>query len=161
MHTKTSNGKALFDVWMGEESDTIQGAAKSFGERMSFEQTLLLIQSQSGGHRAILETLLRLWGLSLIEAYSTWYLTRGLISHKTALRTPQHLRDVVASVGLSGLALCDILGVDERLLFAPVAGNAGGWEKYNIGDNHGELLEMDQLEIKDFNPDRKFGASKL
>ncbi|KAF8933504.1 hypothetical protein BGZ58_006291 [Dissophora ornata] len=161
MQTKMSNGKVLFDVWMGEESDTIQAAAKSFGERMSFEQTLNLIRSQSGGHRTILETLLRLWGLTLVESYSTWYLTRGLISTKTAVQIPQHVRDVVASVGLNGLALCDILGVDERLLFAPIAGNAGGWEIYNKSDNQGELMDMDQLESKGFNPHRGFGISKL
>lgn len=28
-------GKSLFDVWMKEESDAIQMAARSFGERMS------------------------------------------------------------------------------------------------------------------------------
>ncbi|KAF9964008.1 hypothetical protein BGZ65_011599 [Modicella reniformis] len=161
MHSKISGGKALFDVWMGEESDTIQAAAKSFGERMCYEQTLRLIQTLSGGHRAILETLLRLWGLIMIENYSTWYLTRGLITNNTALQVPQLVRDVVASVGLNGLALCDILGVDERLLFAPIAGSAGGWEAYNKGDNHGELMDMEQLEKNGFKPHRDFGTSKL
>ncbi|KAG0241082.1 acyl-CoA dehydrogenase/oxidase [Mortierella sp. GBAus27b] len=161
MQEKMSTGKALFNVWMGEESDTIQAAAKSFGERMCFEQTLNLIRTLPGGQRAILETLVRLWGLTLIESYSTWYLTRGLITNQTALKIPQLVRDVVASIGLNGLSLCDILGVDERLLFAPIAGNAGGWEMYNKGDNHGELMDMEQLEEKGFKPHRGFGTSKL
>ncbi|KAF9996304.1 hypothetical protein BGZ79_009969 [Entomortierella chlamydospora] len=103
----------------------------------------------------------RLWGLTLLEAYSTWYLTRGLISNETALHVPQLTRDAVASVGLSGLELYDILGVDERLLFAPIAGNLGGWEAYNMGDNHGELMDLHELETKGFKPNGTFGKSKL
>ncbi|KAG0363917.1 acyl-CoA dehydrogenase/oxidase [Gamsiella multidivaricata] len=161
MQSKMSKGKALFEVWMGEESDTIQAAAKSFGERMSFEQVFKLVSTLSGGPKTILETLLRLWGLTLVESYSTWYLTRGLISIQTALHVPQHVRDVVESIGMNSLALCDILGVDERLLFAPIAGNVGGWEIYNKDDNHGELMDMQDLETKGFKPNRGFGVSKL
>lgn len=111
--------------------------------------------------RTILETLLRLWGLTLMETYSTWYLTRGIITNQTALQVPQLVRDAVSSIGMHGLSLCDILGVDARLLFAPIAGNAGGWEAYNIGDNHGELMSMEQLEQKGFQPYRGSVPSKL
>ncbi|KAF9117037.1 hypothetical protein BGX27_005587 [Mortierella sp. AM989] len=161
MQSKLRKGKALFDVWMGEESDTIQAAAKSFGERICFEQTLQLIGNLAGGSRDILKTLLHLWGLTLVEVYSTWYLTRGLISNRTALQVSQLVRDVVASVGLGGLELCNTLGVDERLLFAPIAGNLGGWEIYNKGDNHGELMELQELESRGFKPHGAFGKSKL
>ncbi|KAF9946302.1 acyl-Coenzyme A oxidase [Mortierella alpina] len=161
MQAKMSKGKALFDVWMGEESDTIQAAAKSFGERMCFEQTLDVISTLTGGAKAILEALLRLWGLSLVESYLSWYITRGLISSQTAHLVPQHLRDVVASLGHDSVALCGILGVDERLLFAPIAGSAGGWENYNATDNQGELLNRDELDTKGFRPHHAFGTSKL
>ncbi|KAF9343732.1 hypothetical protein BGX26_005298, partial [Mortierella sp. AD094] len=49
MQSKMGKGKALFEVWMGEESDTIQAAAKAYGERICFEQTLKVIQTVSGG----------------------------------------------------------------------------------------------------------------
>ncbi|KAF9989117.1 hypothetical protein BGZ75_007489 [Mortierella antarctica] len=161
MQSKMSKGKALFDVWMGEESDTIQAAAKSFGERMCFEQTLEVIGTLTGGPKTILEALLRMWGLSLMESYLSWYITRGLISNQSAHLVPQYLRDVVASLGHDSVALCGILGVDERLLFAPIAGSVGGWEKYNATDNQGELLDRDELETKGFRPHHAFGTSKL
>ncbi|KAF9433564.1 hypothetical protein BGZ76_009270 [Entomortierella beljakovae] len=150
LNTKLKNGEALFNVWMGEESDVIQAAAKSFGERVCFEQTLALIGTLTDGSKSIMEAFLLLWGLTLIETYSTWYLTRGLISSKTALDVPQLVRDAVASIGMNGMELCGILGVDERLLFAPIAGQKGQLETYNEGDNNGELLPIHELETKGF-----------
>ncbi|KAF9584912.1 hypothetical protein BGW38_004720 [Lunasporangiospora selenospora] len=158
MQKKAAGGKTVFEVWMGEESDTIQAAAKAFGERMVFEQNLQVIRTLSGGARTVMETLLRLWGLFLLDTYLSWYLTRGLITNETAIQVPQHVRDVVALVGTNSLALCDILGVDERLLHAPIAGAAGGWETYNRSDNHGELLTMDKLELEGFKAHNAFAA---
>ncbi|KAG0322331.1 hypothetical protein BGZ97_007419 [Linnemannia gamsii] len=161
LKAKLAKGKALFQVWMGEESDTIQSAAKAFGERMCFEQTLDIIHTLDHGPRTIVETLLRLWGLTLVETNLSWYLTRQLMTPQTGLLIPQLVRDVVASVGEHSLALCGILGVDERLLFAPIAGDLGGWETYNRSDNHGELLEKSQLDTAGFRPHNTFGRSKL
>ncbi|KAF9910842.1 hypothetical protein EC991_005305 [Linnemannia zychae] len=162
LEAKLREGKSLFQVWMGEESDTIQSAAKAFGERMCFEQTLDIVRALDNGPRAILETLLRLWGLTLIETNLSWYLTRQLMNPQTGRLVPQRLREIVASVGGHSLTLCGILGVDERLLFAPIAGDMGGWEVYNKSDNHGELLEKSQLETAGFEPHHAFGGrSKL
>ncbi|KAF9329325.1 hypothetical protein BGZ91_000616 [Linnemannia elongata] len=161
LESKLAKGKPLFQVWMGEESDTIQSAAKAFGERVCFEQTLDIIYTLDHGPRTTLETLLRLWGLTLVETYLSWFLTRQLMTPQTGLLVPQRVRDVVASVGEHSLALCGILGVDERLLFAPIAGDLGGWEEYNRSDNHGELLEKSQLDTAGFKPHNTFGRSKL
>ena len=40
MQSKLKSGKNLFDVWMREESDTIQAVARAYGERMCLEKTL-------------------------------------------------------------------------------------------------------------------------
>ncbi|KAF9095123.1 hypothetical protein BGX29_009154 [Mortierella sp. GBA35] len=56
LESKLTEGKPLFQVWMGEESNTIQAAAKAFGERMCFEQSLNIIQTLHDGSRTILET---------------------------------------------------------------------------------------------------------
>jgi hypothetical protein len=62
---------------------------------------------------------------------------------------------------MNGQSLCNILGVDARLLFASIAGNAGGWEAYNVGDNRGELMSTEQLERKGFQPRCGSVPSKL
>ncbi|KAG0374130.1 hypothetical protein BGX24_010807 [Mortierella sp. AD032] len=162
LEAKLAEGKSLYQVWMNEESDTIQSAAKAFGERMCFEQTLEIVPTLHGGARTILETLLRLWGLTLVETYLSWYLTRQLMTPQTGLLVPQRVREAVALVGEHSLALCEILGVDERLLFAPIAGDMGGWEAYNKSDNHGELLEKSQLDTAGFRAHHAFESrSKL
>ncbi|KAI1318003.1 hypothetical protein EDD11_007386 [Mortierella claussenii] len=161
MQSKMGKGKDLFEVWMGEESDTIQAAAKAYGERICFEETLKVISTVSGGAKAILETLLRLWGLSMVDQYLAWYMTRGLVSQQTAFKVPQAVRDVVAVVGENSLAISDILGVDERLIFAPIAGGSGGWEIYNEVDNKGELMSHDLLQTRGFTAHNAYGASKL
>ncbi|KAG0004584.1 hypothetical protein BGZ65_000082 [Modicella reniformis] len=153
MQAKMTKGRPLFEVWMGEESDIIQAAAKSYGERICFEQTLKAIGTVSGGAKTILETLLRLWGLSMVD--------NKVSKIQTALKVPQHICDVVAFIGMESLALGDILGVDERLIFAPIAGGSGGWELYNEIDNKGELMAHDQLQTKGFTAHEAFGTSKL
>ncbi|KAF9974847.1 hypothetical protein BGZ73_001662 [Actinomortierella ambigua] len=151
MKTKMGGGKPLFEVWMGEESDTIQAAAKAYGERICFEQAIKAIeQATTPGSKAILETLLRLWGLSKVDEYLSWYMLNGLVTPETARKVPQHVRDVVATVGRNSLAISEIMGIDERMLFAPIAGGAGGWEIYNEVDNHGELMSLNELETKGF-----------
>src|SRR5688500_3453088 len=95
------------------------------------------------------------------DQYLAWYITRGLVSQQTALRVPQHVRYVVAVVGENSLAMSDILGVDERIIFAPIAGGSGGWETYNEIDNKGELMAHDQLQTKGFTAHNAYGASKL
>ncbi|KAF8939947.1 hypothetical protein BGZ47_007939, partial [Haplosporangium gracile] len=53
LKTKLIKCKSLFQVWMGEESDTIQSAGETFGERMCFEQTLDIIHTLERGPRTI------------------------------------------------------------------------------------------------------------
>ncbi|KAF9923272.1 hypothetical protein FBU30_006650 [Linnemannia zychae] len=161
LQSKIATGKSIFQVWMSEESDTIQSAAKAFGERMCFEQTLNILHTLHNGSRFILETILRLWGLTLIDTYLSWYLTRKIITPDIGRLVPQYVRDVVASIGEHSLALCGILGVDDRLLFAPIAGDMGGWETYNRSDNHGELLDQSQLGTAGFRPYHIVERSKL
>ncbi|KAF9958337.1 hypothetical protein BGZ70_009225 [Mortierella alpina] len=138
--SKLGDGKDMFDVWMGEESDTIQAAAKAHGERICFEQTLKVMQGLEGGARSIMEALLRLWGLSMVETYATWYLTHNLISTETALSLPQHVRNAVSHIGSASVDMLGILGVDERVLHAPIAFGARGLETYNSKDNRGEIV---------------------
>ncbi|KAF9920449.1 hypothetical protein BGZ65_011248, partial [Modicella reniformis] len=80
-----------------------------------------------------------------------------LVTNNTALQVPQLVRDVVASVGLNGLH-CATFSVSMN---APIAGNTSGWEAYNKGDNHSELMDMEQLEKNGFKSHCGFGISKF
>lgn len=97
----------------------------------------------------------------MVDTYLAWYMTRGLVSQQTAIKVPQHVRDIVALVGENSLAMSDIMGVDERLIYAPIAGGSGGWEVYNEIDNQGELMDHKILETKGFTAHNAYGSSKL
>ncbi|KAF9200260.1 hypothetical protein BGZ49_009536 [Haplosporangium sp. Z 27] len=146
--TEMAAGKTLFEVWMGEESDIIQAIARAYGERICFEQTMKAAETLEGGARIILETVLRLWGLTLVDTYLGWYMTRRLVSEKSALSIPKLLREVTSIIERHSLEMVEILGVDGRLLFAPIAGGANNLKYYNEINNHGELIERDELETK-------------
>ena len=114
-----------------------------------------------------MEALLRLWGLSMVETYATWYLTHGLITMETALCLPQQTRSVISHVGTSSVDMLGILGVDERVLHAPIAFGAQGLENYNSKDNRGEIIDdgyrrqATNVNQKGFEQERKeskFGA---
>ena len=47
MKEKTAGGQQLFDVWMKQESDTIQDLSKAYGERMCMEQIIQLINKNT------------------------------------------------------------------------------------------------------------------
>ena len=40
MKTKIGGGQPLFEVWMKQESDTIQAMARAYGERICLEQCI-------------------------------------------------------------------------------------------------------------------------
>ena len=45
MKTKMGAGAQLFDVWMKQESDTIQALARSYGERVCLDEFLRVLST--------------------------------------------------------------------------------------------------------------------
>lgn len=138
MKEKMSKGQSLFDVWMKQESDTIQTLSKAHGERICLEQVMEQIRlSDDKGIKQILTQLAILFALSLIEERLSWYLTTGLISLQKGKLVPQLVRKYCALLAPQSLNLVDSFDIPEHLIQAPIAHN---WAKYNETDNKGELL---------------------
>ena len=88
------DGKPLFDVWMKEESDLIQGVAKAHGERIVFSYCLRLLRGQLPKDpryfrevrttKTLLEQMFRLYGLEIIRDNVGLYLVNGVISKVAA-----------------------------------------------------------------------------
>lgn len=49
MKNKTASGLSIFEIWMLQESDTIQALAKSHGERIALEQLIIAVGNLKGG----------------------------------------------------------------------------------------------------------------
>ncbi|KAI8580593.1 hypothetical protein K450DRAFT_236375 [Umbelopsis ramanniana AG] len=132
-------GQPLFEVWMKQESDTIQALARAHGERIILEQFKGVVNSASGESAAVLGALFQLYALATIEGHLASYLLNGLISIKTGQKVPSMVRDLVHKLIPVSHQVVDALGVDPRLLFAPIAGN---WEAFHKEDNGGEWTSL-------------------
>ncbi|CAG8493091.1 15642_t:CDS:10 [Funneliformis mosseae] len=138
MSKKTSSGVSIFEAWMKQESDTIQALAKAHGDRIVLEQVIASIQKLSGNVSKILTTVAHIYALTQIDANLAWYMTNNLISIPTAATVQPLLREIIKEVSPYSMQLVDALGVDPRVLYAPIAND---WAKYNETDNQGELVK--------------------
>ncbi|RUS20838.1 acyl-CoA dehydrogenase/oxidase [Endogone sp. FLAS-F59071] len=128
----------LFEVWMKQESDQIQAVARAHGERIVLEQVNSVVGSTKGNVQSILVALMSLYALTSIDTNLAWYMTSGLIPIKTAARVPDMVRAAAEAVSGVSMDVVNALGVDERVLYAPIASD---WAAYNKGDLKGELFE--------------------
>ncbi|CAG8474108.1 3469_t:CDS:10 [Diversispora eburnea] len=137
MKNKTASNVSIFEIWMLQESDTIQALAKSHGERIILEQLVIAIDKLKGGTKQLLTSISQLYALSLIDINLGWYITHHLISIESATRVPNLIREMVANLSPLSFKIVDSLGVNPDILYAPIAHN---WNKFNEIDNKGELV---------------------
>ncbi len=83
----------------------------------------------------ILTTVALLYALTQIDANLAWYITNQLISVQTAAIVQPLIREIVKEISPYSMQLVDTLGVDPRILYAPIANN---WVAYNDTDNQGD-----------------------
>ncbi|RIA89804.1 acyl-CoA dehydrogenase/oxidase [Glomus cerebriforme] len=138
MSRTKSLGVPIFEAWMKQESDTVQALARAHGDRIVFEQVIISIQKLKGGSSKILATIACLYALTQIDANLAWFIVNKLISVQTAATVQPLIREIVKDISPYSMQLVDALGVDPRVLYAPIAND---WVKYNEIDNQGELLK--------------------
>ncbi|CAG8604011.1 4721_t:CDS:2 [Scutellospora calospora] len=138
MSTNIAKGSSIFEVWMLRESDTIQALAKAHGHRIVLEQVVITLQKLKGGSHGIIHNLGRLYALSIIDSNLAWYITNNLISIGTASKVEPLIRELVAELAPISMKIIDTLGVDPRVLYAPIANQ---WARFNETDNRGEILK--------------------
>ncbi|KAJ3050285.1 hypothetical protein HK097_008754 [Rhizophlyctis rosea] len=137
MQTKLKGGKNLFDVWMREESDGIQGVARAYGERICLEKTLEAAEScGDAGVKNILTRLAHLFAHSLVVS-DLFFVTQELISPATARQAIAIQQALVKDLVPDAMRVAEGLGVKEWMIFAPIAKD---WVSYNKDDNRGELI---------------------
>ncbi|CAG8687757.1 20387_t:CDS:2, partial [Dentiscutata erythropus] len=128
MATNTSKGSSIFEVWMLQESDTVQALAKAHGHRIILEQIVHTLQKLKGGSHWIIHNIGRLYALNIIDSDLTWYITNNLISVESASMVQPLIRELVAELAPLSMKIIDTLGVDPRVLYAPIASQ---WAKFN------------------------------
>jgi acyl-CoA oxidase len=139
MAMKMKQGENLFDVWMAQESDQIQAAARSYGERVVLEQFFAVIESVDSSLKKILEKLCLLYSLRVIEKDLGWFLTNKMISLEMGKEVSDLVRSLCAEIAPDCLSLVDSFGIPEQILHAPISSD---WIGYNYYDNQGEVKDV-------------------
>lgn len=137
MATKMQNGESLFDVWMKEESATIQALAKAHGERICFEQVMEQMK-RTPEVAPILNDVAVIYALACIESDLGWYLSLSHISLKVGQVFSETFAKRIRALSPQALTLVDAFAIPEWLIRAPIALD---WTKFNKDDNQGELLQ--------------------
>jgi len=129
-------GKAgLFDTWMLQESDAVQAAARSFGDRLVSERFASVIETQPA-LAGVLGQLYHLHLLSVVEANLGHLVTSGLLHPKVGAGVSAAAAQLCTALGPHTLQLVEAFGIPEEMLSAPIARD---WVQYNAYDNQGEV----------------------
>ncbi|ORZ29713.1 hypothetical protein BCR44DRAFT_56859 [Catenaria anguillulae PL171] len=131
-------GQHLFDVWMGQESDRIQLLARMFGERVcadAFAEAVAKAQDNKDAER-VLAQVFELYLLHVLHVQLAQLMVRGVLSKDQGKRLVDRYHAVIKEVSAYAMDLVVSLGLDPRLVRAPIAQD---WVKYNQFDNQGEV----------------------
>jgi acyl-CoA oxidase len=136
LKNKKEKGKSIFDVWMYEESDLIQGVAQAYAERLIFEACLEVLETCEVSLKPMLAQLFSLTAIDWLERDLGWYVSEGVISRRLARKVPEFGRELCDQLAPHAIDLIDAFGIPEHMRYAPIAGD---WRTYNQTDNLGEL----------------------
>jgi len=131
-------GKAgTFNTWMLQESDLIQNAARSFGERLIAERFTEALATCDEDLKPILTQVFKLFVITLLEKNSAVFASSGLIGVEQIAQIRELGAGLCAELSPQALSLCDSFAITDTMLSAPIALD---WVHYNTYDNQGELM---------------------
>ncbi|CAH1789068.1 unnamed protein product [Owenia fusiformis] len=133
---KKAGKEGMFETWMYQESDLIQAAARSYGERLISEQFKAVIDKAEGGNKEILSQLYNLYVLNIIEKQLGQFITNEIISVQTGRLVNPKAAEMCRQIAPQALNLCESFAITDFMLSAPIAQD---WVKYNTYDNQGEV----------------------
>ncbi|XP_077969139.1 uncharacterized protein LOC120344988 [Styela clava] len=131
----------IFDTWMLQESDLVQNAARSYGERLISERVKFTIDSPDT-HSSLKTILSKLYHLFLIDTIQRdlgWFAANEVITPSIAKQVNEVAAEACRDLAPDALHLCSSFKLSDEMLSAPIAQD---WVEYNVGDNQGELSKL-------------------
>ena len=145
MQKVMKEGRSLFEVWMGEESDLIQAVAKAHGERIVFGYCLKLLKGQLPKdpryYRSVkttgklLDQVFRLYALEIVRNDVGLFLVNGIISKVAAGNLEASINGVIKQIYPQLNDIVESFDVLEQQ-WCPISANYVG---YNDAPNKGEV----------------------
>ncbi len=137
LKTSKQNGQSLFDTWMFNASDEVQGLAQAYADRVVVETNLNALVHCDTTLKPVLKDLYNLAALELIQRDLATFITEGILSKSAALKLRDAKTALCKKIAPDALSLIDAFGIPLHMRHAPIAKD---WKKYNTTDNFGELL---------------------
>ena len=132
-----ASGKAgSFGTWMYDESDLIQHAAKSYGERIIGEQFDEVLAQADSSLVPVLSQLRKLYAVDAIEKDLGWFISSGILPMELAQKVGTTAAQLCRDISPQALPLVEAFAIPEPMLSAPIARD---WVNYNEYDNQGEV----------------------
>ena len=128
--------KGLFESWMYQESDLVQGAARAFGEAMVSEAFAAGIKDADPALQPLLNQLYHLHLLTILEKDLGKFMLMGLLTPEMAAEVTPAATKLCRELAPHSVALTDAFDIPDNMLSAPIARD---WVEYNVGDNQGEV----------------------
>ncbi|XP_013413582.1 acyl-coenzyme A oxidase 2, peroxisomal [Lingula anatina] len=129
--------EGIFDSWMYDCSDLIQGAARAYGERLISERFAATINESDSSLKPVLSKLYHLYLIDIVERNLGWFITSDTLPVAMAKEVNAVSANLCKQLSPQSLALCDAFAIPDPMLSAPIALD---WVKYNEVDNQGEVV---------------------
>ena len=136
LQKRMGEGANLFDVWMYEESDTIQALSVAHGEHIILQQCAAHLAKVDRSIVSVLTSLFLLWAASCVDQSGAFFLSNGIISSEKWNTHLKVLADLTRQVAAVSEKVIESFGLPDSLLQAPIAHD---WVEYNKYDNQGEI----------------------
>jgi len=137
------SGKSIYQIWMKEKSDEIQGVARSFAESLAYEAYSNFVQTfqkdvQGQSLFKPVSQMLELYTLGCVHE-DLGYASESVLNNNQIKEIRSRILQLSAEIAPYSIMLVDAFGIPPHQLSAPIAQN---WEKYNTVDNRGELFDL-------------------
>eukprot|EP00794_Sanderia_malayensis_P014389 gene14389-15887_t len=131
-----AGSSGLFQTWMMEESDLVQGCARAYGERLVSERFAETIKIADESLKPTLKNLYHLYLMNILKKNLGWFLLHGGLSNSAGAKVNETAAQLCHQIGPDSLDLCDSFAITDTMLSAPISQD---WVDYNVDDNQGEL----------------------
>lgn len=128
--------EGMYDTWMYDASDLIQGAARAYGERLCSEQFVRVIGEAEDSLKPVLGQLYHLFLVDCVESNLGGLMTLKLVPLEVGQKVNAVSAQLCKDLTEHAVPLTDAFGITDDMLSAPIAKD---WVQYNAYDNQGEV----------------------
>ncbi len=144
LYASKQSGGTLFETWMLQQSDRVQGLATAFGQHMCLKAFARAIQQAKNDKKKhqlvpVLTAIFTLHALTKVQEGLSFYVARGALSAWQVAQIDLEKQRLCQVLGRVALPLVESFGLPEHLYHSPIANN---WEVYNATKNEGELTNQ-------------------